>query len=608
MTRSLFKTLCLATSALCAPASLAATTTPIKHVIIIVGENHTFDNVYGTYQPKAGQRVDNLLSRRIVNADGTPGPNFHHAKQRIGMDGPATSSYLVETPSVGAYTTLPQPYTRGAIGQPNDVPDARFPADLPNGPFQITKYVPYTGLGAYTGDPIHRFFQMWQDWDDGKLDKFVWVETTISTGSNGSAPPVPFNTKEGAIAMGFYNMNPYKDAKGVQQPGDAQVFKSFADNYAISDNYHQAVMGGTGANFMALITGSAAFYTDPAKLDGSVATPPVNQIENPDPQPGTNNWYKQDGYSGGSYVNCSDAKAPGVAPIIEELREGGVTHRRCEKDHYYLVNNYNMYWKETPAKTETLGSTSFVLPPQTQPTIADVLTKNGVSWKYYTGDRAQDITRFGKKYEGLDVPFNFYCGICDPLTGFKQTMTNPSEFAKLKSYGDFIDDVGGGHLPEVAYVRPPEALAGHPADSQLDLYEKFLDRLIARVKASPEWESTAIFITFDEGGGYYDAGYIQQVDFFGDGTRIPFALVSPHAKKGYIDHTYYDHASILKFIERNWKLPKISDHSRDHLPNPVADDDNPYRPANRPAIGDLMNLFAFDHGQGDHDDDDHVYQ
>jgi phospholipase C len=70
------------------------------------------------------------------------------------------------------------------------------------------------------------------------------------------------------------------------------------------------------------------------------------------------------------------------------------------------------------------------------------------------------------------------------------------------------------------------------------------------------WNSTAILITTDEGGGYYDSGYVQPVDFFGDGTRIPFIVVSPYAKSGYVDHTYYDHVSILKFIERNWRLPE----------------------------------------------------
>ncbi len=602
-----FEPLCLATSALCAltntaPAFARSPTTPIQHVIIIIGENHSFDNLFGTYIPKAGQTIDNLLSKGIVNADGTPGPHFDRARQLIGSD---ENRYNAETASTGAYATLPQPYTTSGIGLPTGVPDTRFPTNLPNGPYQISKYVPYA---AYTGDPVHRFFQMWQDFDGGKLDKFVWVEETIGTGSNGAPPPAGgFNPKEGAISMGFYNMNPFTDASGKAQPGDAPFFKSLADQYAISDNYHQAIMGGTGANFQAIVSGHAAFFTNPDSLNGAAAIPFSNQIENPDPVAGTNNYYTQDGYSGGSYVNCSDPSAPGVASVNEQLYRHGISNSNCAPGHYYLVNNYNLYWNQTSSNPQALGPTSFILPPQSLPTIADVMTAKGVSWKYYSGDRGNDPTVFANSVDGVPLLFHFYCGICDPLTGYLSIMKNPSEEAKLQNYGAFLNDLQGNTLPAVSFVRPFETLAGHPADSTSDNYEKFLQALINRVKSNPElWNSTAIFITTDEGGGYYDSGYIQPVDFLGDGTRIPFIAVSPFVKKGHVDHTYYDHVSLLKFIEKNWDLPKISDRSRDNLPNPIHDrDDNQYKPENSPAIGDLMNLFAFDHGHdGDNDADD----
>jgi phospholipase C len=105
---------------------------------------------------------------------------------------------------------------------------------------------------------------------------------------------------------------------------------------------------------------------------------------------------------------------------------------------------------------------------------------------------------------------------------------------------------------------------------------------------------TAFIITFDEGGGYYDSGYIQPIDFFGDGPRIPLIVVSPFTKGGHVSHAYTDHVSILKFIERNWDLKPLSNRSRDNLPNPLADADNPYVPFNAPAIGDLFDLFQFD--------------
>jgi phospholipase C len=511
----------------------------------------------------------------------------------------------VVTPSTSAYATLPRPYTTYGIGLPQGVPDTRFPTDLPNGPYQISKYVPYA---AYTGDPVHRFFQMWQDWDGGKLDKFVWVEETIGTGSDGAPPPEGgFNPLEGAISMGFYNMNPFTDASGKAQPGDAPFFKLLADQYATSDNYHQAIMGGTGANFQALVSGDMAFFTDPNLLNGKPAKPFSNQIENPDPVLGTNNYYTQDGYSGGSYVNCSDPTQPGVSSVNEQLYRHGISRGNCAPAHYYLVNNYNLYWDQTSSNPRALGPTSFTLPPQSIPTIADVMTKYGVTWKYYSADRGNDPTAFATSVGGVPLLFHFYCGICDPLTGYLSTMKSPTEEAKLQNYGAFLNDLQNGTLPAVSFVRPFEALAGHPADSTTDLYEQFLDALIKRVQNDASlWASTVIFITTDEGGGYYDSGYIQPLDFFGDGTRIPFIAVSPYAKKGYVDHTYYDHISLLKFIEKNWDLPTISRRSRDNLPNPIADRDNPYVPKNSPAIGDLMNLFTFAHHDDDrHDDDDH---
>jgi phospholipase C len=104
-----------------------------------------------------------------------------------------------------------------------------------------------------------------------------------------------------------------------------------------------------------------------------------------------------------------------------------------------------------------------------------------------------------------------------------------------------------------------------------------------------------LFITVDEGCGFYDSGYIQPLDFFGDGPRIPMIAVSPFTRGGHISHSYADHVSILKFIERNWDLKPLTARSRDNFPNPRADEDNPYVPKNSPALGDLFDLFDFDH-------------
>jgi hypothetical protein len=199
-----------------------------------------------------------------------------------------------------------------------------------------------------------------------------------------------------------------------------------------------------------------------------------NQIENPDPVAGTNNYYTQDGYSGGSYVNCSDSTAPGVASVTAELtRETGRSITNCARNHYYLLNNYNMYWNQTSSNPRTLGPTSFTLPPQSNPTIADVMTAKGMSWKYYSGDRGDDPTVFATAVDGVPLLFHSYCGICDPLTGYLSIMKHPSEEAKLKNYGALLNDVHNGTLPVVSFVRPFEALAGHLADSKPPISTSF---------------------------------------------------------------------------------------------------------------------------------------
>jgi phospholipase C len=596
------------------------TRTPIKHVILIIGENRTFDHVFGTFQPNQGQTVRNLLSEGIVNADGTPGPNFALAQQWQASD---TTVYSIKPAKTSPYSTLPPPNTDGAptnapfpsastaesvepalpadaynllttggTGLPGDVIDTRFPSALPNGPFDISRSVSYDD---YAGSPVHRFFQMWQqtDCDITKAtpenpsgcqnDLFPWVETSIGAGNNGNPQPAGFNdesTHEGAISMGFYN----------SAEGDVSYFTYLAHQYALSDNYHQAIMGGTGANHIAIGYGTPIFYAAP---DGSPATPPSNQIENPNPQPGTNNWYTQDGYGGGSYVKCADLSEPGVEPIMSYLQSlsyqpfnGG----NCKPGAYYLVNNYNPGYlgDGTPAP---LGPNQFTIPPSRQANLGLLLNKHNVSWKYY-GEGWDNGKEDGEQYNGNGG----YCNICNPFLYSTQIMTDPVLRRNLRGIRQLYADIQNDALPAVSIVKPDGFLDGHPASSKFDLFEQFCRKIIDMVQTNRSlWEHTAIMITVDEGGGYYDSGYIQPIDFFGDGPRIPLLVVSPHSAGVGVVHTYYDHVSFDKFVEANWKIGEtISSDSRDNLPNPVASSDNPYVPENSPAIGDLMEMFNFD--------------
>ena len=561
----------LAASALAVMAAAAAGAgaqslpkTPIRHLIVVIGENMSFDNLFGTYEPPAGQSVANLLSKGIVTAEGSPGPHFDRAAQSTAA---VRERYLVTPPRTGAYETLPQPGTTYALGQPQFAADPRFPASLPNGPFPITRYADWS---AAVGDPVHRFFQMWQQFDGGRNDLFVWVAETSGEGSKKRDDPAS-GTNQGGVAMGFYNM-----AKG-----DAAYFRELARSYALADNYHQPVMGGTGANYFMLATGDAATYL----IDGKLAVPPANQIENPDPRPGTNNWYTQSGYKSGSYVACADASQPGVKAIrdyLAALPYKTFNDGNCAPGAYYLVNNYATGF-DYKGQRKPLGPDQYTLPPQVAPTIGEALAAKGVSWKWYQGGRTAD-----------GISRQLYCDICDPFTHSIAIMTGALK-RNLVSLAELDRDLADEKtMPAVAFVTPPNPESGHPAYSYAARYEAFIRDLVAKVQAHPEvWSGAAILVTTDEGGGSYDSGYIQILDFFGDGTRIPLLAVSPFAKKGFVDHTYYDHASILKFIEMNWGLSPLSPRSRDNLPNPVASAADPYVPQNRPAIGDLANMFGF---------------
>ncbi|MFC5474440.1 alkaline phosphatase family protein [Paraherbaspirillum soli] len=561
------------------------TTTPIQNVIVVVGENQTFDAVFGAYQPPAGQAVKNLLSQGIINADGTPGPNFSLARQNQGT---TQTAYTINPTRSTAFAALPQPTAIGELlpptfQDPGGVPDKRFPANLPSGPFQLTKYVAYgTDNTALTGDPVHRFFQMWQQTggDNAKLDLFAWVATTVGMGGDTSGI-TPANPGQGGELMGFLNMT----------SGDAPFFKSLAQQYALSDNYHQSIMGGTGANFFSIATGDLPYFNNA----GTIGVPPANQIENPNPLPNTANFYSQDGYQGGSYVNCSDPSQPGVAAILNYLNSKKVKSN-CDAGKYYLVNNYNPGFTMTGA-AQPIGPNNYNYPPQTVPTIAEGLAKKGVAWKWYTGGReAEDVAADAAAMHAPVAAAQAaqYNVIGDPLVASSNVMSNPALKGNLAGLTSLYKDLAGGTLPAVSFVVPKNLESGHPGYSAPARYEAFLQDLIARVKADPKlWAHTAILVTTDEGGGHFDTGYIQNVDFFGDGPRIPFLLVSPYARTGFVDHTYYDHSSVLKFIERNWRLAPLSARSRDNLPNPVAVAKDPYRPLNNTAIGDLMAMFNF---------------
>jgi phospholipase C len=514
------------------------------------------------------------------------------------------------------------------------VPDCRYPSNLPNAPYSLVgasqlnncpnPLVPFkntitpTVFSDNTGDPVHRFFQMWQQNDcsyastspqnpSGCLhDLYTWVATSVGwqiTQDGTQTPPTDDQgTFQGGIAMGFYNM----------AAGDYPYFQSLAQQYAISDNYHQPIMGGTGPNSQFIMTGDVFYY---AGSDGKAATPPANLIEDPDPQPGpdpqhpSNNYYKHaspnittatstgdpGNTSIGGLVNCSDLTQPGVKAIhdyLNSLPYRPFNKGNCAADHFYQVDNEYPYYTHNghviQQGDEFPAGPAFAIGPQTIPTIGDSLSAANISWKYYGEGFNQAADQA--------LANELYCAICNGFQYSRSIMTGQLK-SNLQDLPSFFTDVSEGTLPAVSFVKPDILLDSHPGTSTPPLFEAFTKNIIQAVQQNRSlWQNTAILITFDESGGYYDSGYIQPIDFFGDGPRTVLIAVSPFANAGFVDHTYTDHASILKFIERNWRLRPLSARSRDNLPNPVALSHEPYFPRNSPAIGDLMEMFRFPAG------------
>jgi phospholipase C len=637
------------------------TRTPIKHVIVLIGENRTFDHLFATYVPKRGESVKNLLSEGIINADGTPGQHFKKAQQfqavppfktkyYISLDGDDKTPYDIlpaptlnfspsPDPSIIGVATEPPPFppatptfilaaiepsletadlgllTTGASGQNNTfvltpVPDfdtrvANF-NNLPNGPFPLRgTNLPYD---SYTGDTTHRLFEMWQQSDCGiknatrrnpsgcLSDLYPFVITNYTNQIDPFDTPPAIDDNGGGNSMAFYNMH----------EGDVPGLKSLADKYSMSDNFHQSFMGGTGANHVMLGTGDAIFWSDG---NGNPTMPP-SHIANPDPLPDTNNVYTVDLFFDGNFTECADPSQPGIKPIRDYLESLPYDPKpNCEKGHFYMINNDSPGFLPD-GTVDTAGiAKGGSIPPVNTRTIGDALNDKGISWAYYGGAytaavELQKLKEQGKTTSDPSILVGAaYCNICNFESYTTSIMGDATQRAEhIKDATDFFAAVDDGSLPAVSFVKPDGLLDGHPASSKEDLFEGMVKKIMDHLTADKElFESTVLFITMDEGGGYYDSGYIQPLDFFGDGPRIPLIAVSPFSLGGHISHSYTDHVSILKFIERNWDLKPLTHRSRDNFPNPKVDDDNPYVPLNSPAIGDLFDLFDF----GDHDGDDH---
>jgi phospholipase C len=605
------------------------TASPIKHLIVLIGENRTFDHVFATYRPKDDQSVGNLLSRGIILPSGAAGANFAKSRQ-FQINQPYPSKYFIDALATGGKTAyqqspgtpnFPTPNTAYIPSAPGGldlgqapfstaaVPDSELPtiepslegedlgllrtgasglpmfstdtrvanfANLPNGVFQLTG--PTLPYDSFTGDMVHRLFHMWQQSD---CDVHSATPGNPSGCLNDLYPfvGVARNDGSGSNSMGFLNM----------LRGDAPVLKRLADEYTINDNYHQPVMGGTMVQHTMLGTADAIFW----ESFNGVSQPPLASVADPDPKSSTNAAFTRDQ----AWTNCSDLTQPGISPIVNYLATLPWHPKpNCDPGHFYAINNLSPGFLPNGNIDSASIVTGSKVPPSSLRTIGDALNEKNISWAYYGGGYNACVRVANGSTDPVDqLIAGNYCDICNPFSYAKSIMGNAQHrAAHIKDAIDFFNELDQGKLPSIAYVKPDSLVDGHPASSKLDLFEAMVENIVDKLKAHPElFEETAFMITFDEGGGYWDSGFFQPLDFFGDGPRIPMVVVSPFSRGGKVVHSYNDHASVVKFIERNWGLKPLTQRSRDNLPNPKMHGANSYVPANMPAVGDLFDMFDF---------------
>jgi phospholipase C len=256
---------------------------------------------------------------------------------------------------------------------------------------------------------------------------------------------------------------------------------------------------------------------------------------------------------GGSFLNhfwlvcaCTpvwqDAPAQQVAQIDTLgllIRDGAVT------PDGYAVNTAFSVNQPHPAR---ITDPALFMPEQTMPTIGDRLSEKHISWAWYSGGWKDALA--GKP----DPLFQFHH---QPFAYFAKYADNTEARAEhLKDEDEFFSDVAQHRLPSVVFIKPLGPDDEHPGYASLRRGQEHVLKLVNAVRNSPYFHRSLI-ITYDENGGRWDHVAPPIADRWGPGTRVPAIIISPYARRGFVDHTQYDTTSILRTIERRWQLEPL---------------------------------------------------
>ncbi len=179
--------------------------------------------------------------------------------------------------------------------------------------------------------------------------------------------------------------------------------------------------------------------------------------------------------------------------------------------------------------------------PLTNKNVGDEMNTAGVTWAWYQEELNPPVCG---QYVATENPFQYF--------------TSTQNSANLQDITTFYDELDNGTLPSVSFVNPGGGHNCHPGNDSITTCAAYFDKLIQRIQASPVWDSVAVIVYFDEGGGFYDHVPPPTVGGIPDGVRIPMMVISPLGKTNYISHVQMDNVSILRFIQYNWGLPSLN--------------------------------------------------
>lgn len=223
----------------------------------------------------------------------------------------------------------------------------------------------------------------------------------------------------------------------------------------------------------------------------------------------------------------------------------------------YAVNTIQPFYPPFKAK---YADPAKRLLPLTYPTIGDRLSDKNISWGWYSGGYNEALALRGDR---IDYQYHH-----NPFLYFENYKPGSKGRRHLKDEKELLREIDEERLPSVVFFKPSASDNQHPGYATIKAADEKVKQIVEKIRSKPKvWNKSLIIVTYDENGGLWDHVAPPKVDRWGPGTRIPAIIISPYAKKGFVDHTTYDTTSILRLIEWRYDLKPLGERKSNNMLN-----------------------------------------